>query len=142
MLKLSGEFLVARAHGPAVDLVQPRKATARIDHRFDGKAHAGQQAILPRFTIGDVRDYGRLMEIAAQPVAHIFTDTENPRLCASATIESPMTATGQPDRVHRWPVEAVKGTLGHSPGFVRYLATRMFPIDRRAIQPQSTSRPR
>ena len=74
VLELRREFHVARAHGPSIRFIQASKATAGVDHRLDGETSTRQQALLPRLAIGYVRDVGRLVEVAAQTVADIFTN--------------------------------------------------------------------
>lgn len=64
MFELGGEASVAGSYGPVVLRVEFGKPCTRIDHRFYGKAHAGEESVLLAFSVREVGDVWVLMEPA------------------------------------------------------------------------------
>ncbi len=84
VLKLRGRETVLGPHGPTIAFVAPRVAAARIDHRLDGKAHAGEQSIDATLTIWEVGDRRIEVELATESVTDVLpNDRKTSAMCFS-----------------------------------------------------------
>lgn len=74
VFELGGQSSVAGSYGPVVFRVEFGETGTSIDHRFDGKAHSGQESVLLAFSIREVGDVGVLMEPSAKSMSDVFAN--------------------------------------------------------------------
>lgn len=110
-------------HGPAIDLVAPGVSSAGIDHRFDGKTHAGVESIDTALAVRKVRNRRVEMELPTESVTDVLADdAKAPLLCfGDNRFSDPRHRASRRQSLDRQ-VHAVEGALRHASMFFRDVA--------------------
>ena len=120
VFELCRRVSVFGADRPTIGFVTACITRSGIDHRFNGKAHAGEQSIDAALAVGKVGDRWIQVELFSQPVTDVFThDGEaTPMGFGHDGFADPRDGASGRERFDRH-VHAIEGTLGDGFLFLR-----------------------
>ena len=125
VFELSRCRTVSCSHRPAVVLVTLRVPTSRVDHRFDGKAHSGFEAINAALAIGEMGNRWIEMEFLSQSVANVFSYNAESASVSFWNNRFTDLADGATRRqCIKGKVQAIECTLRHTAALFRYISNQ------------------